>query len=145
MIFQLSWTRVDNELEKGESLLALPLTVGRSDENGLSLARFDSGISQFHASINLEDGLPVLRDTGSTNGIYVNRKRIYQLLLTDGVQFLLGNTLFTTAFMVQCQKDSCQRLVSSHEKTCPWCGQFLADAVTSLAPFITGNAGFFKV
>ena len=136
MTIRLSWTRIDQEGENGETLISLPMSIGRCDENDLVIDDYKAGISRFHACIEENGGLPVLQDCGSTNGIYVNRNRVYRMPLIEGVQFLMGNYLFTTEWLVQCQKDSCRRLVSSQEKTCPWCGQFLADAVTSLSPFL---------
>ena len=136
MTIRLTWNRVDNEEEQGETLVSLPFTIGRAEENDLVIGEFGSGISRFHACIREERGLPLLQDCGSTNGIYVNRNRIYQISLLADTPFLMGNYLFNMEWVVQCQKESCQRLISHQEKTCPWCGQFLADAVTSLAPFL---------
>ena len=132
MTIHLTWTRIDVDGEMGEATFSLPMTIGRSPDNDLMIDSFGSGLSRIHAEIDLEHGTPVLRDLGSTNGVYSERKRISRLFLTNGQPFLLGNVLFVAEQRVQCRKESCQRLVSSSEVMCPWCGQFLADAMTSV-------------
>ena len=132
MTFHLTWTRIDVDDEMGEATFSLPMTIGCSPDNDLMIDSFGSGLSRIHAEIELEYGVPVLHDRGSTNGIYANRKRVSRLLLVNGDMFLLGNLLFVAEQRVQCGKESCQHIVSSSETACPWCGQFLADAVTSV-------------
>ncbi len=132
MTLHLTWTRIDIDGEMGNATFSLPMTIGCSPENDLMIDSFGSGLSRIHAEIDLEYNTPVLRDRSSTNGIYVDRKRISRLLLANGDLFLLGNVLFVAEQLVQCRKESCQRLVSSSEMTCPWCGQFLADAMTQV-------------
>jgi pSer/pThr/pTyr-binding forkhead associated (FHA) protein/outer membrane protein assembly factor BamB len=50
------------------------LTVGRDQSNDVVLD--DDGISGFHAEIQTEDGNSFLVDLGSTNGTYINGKKI---------------------------------------------------------------------
>ena len=136
MTIRLTWKRIDTHEEHGEATFALPLSIGRSPDNDLMIDSFGSGISRHHVQIQLDAGSPVLRDQQSTNGVYIDRERVLQIHLFDGARFLLGNVLFKAEFLVQCRKNSCQRFVSSQETICPHCGQFLADAMTHVAPFV---------
>ena len=55
-------------------LVRLPFSIGRSDEMDLVLN--NSRISRVHATIEEVQGILMLRDMGSRNGIYVNGHRI---------------------------------------------------------------------
>src|SRR5690349_22264331 len=50
------------------------ITVGRAEENDVCLPR--RNISKQHTRIAVEDGAVVVRDLGSTNGTWVNGRRI---------------------------------------------------------------------
>ncbi len=139
MTIRLSWQHIHNEHESGETFVDFPMNIGRAEDNDLVIGTINDGISRLHVHIKMEDGAPVLQDCGSTNGIYVNRVRVYRMPLTDGMTFLMGIYRFQVSMMVQCQKERCQKMVSSCAKTCPWCGQFMADAVTSFAPVGIGD------
>jgi len=52
-----------------------PVTIGRSDDNRISLTP-DTGASRHHAELTEDDGVWFIRDLGSMNGTYVNRERI---------------------------------------------------------------------
>jgi pSer/pThr/pTyr-binding forkhead associated (FHA) protein len=73
----------------------LPFRVGR--RTGLHLTLQDTSVSREHAEFYLDgDGLR-LRDIGSRNGTFVNRKRIQDQVVGDGdiihfgeVEFRLG-------------------------------------------------------
>lgn len=132
MIIHLIWTHLKQTHSSSKIFTVLPVTIGRSLENDLLLNDYEGGISRFHACIERNKNTPILRDCGSTNGIYTNRRRVNELALLPGRRFLLGNYLFAVEWLVQCQKESCQRLIDAQETVCPWCGQFLADAVTQL-------------
>ncbi|HUP04632.1 MAG TPA: SpoIIE family protein phosphatase [Bryobacteraceae bacterium] len=60
---------------------ALPFRIGRSPENQLILR--DSRISRTHAEVCVEDGGYVLRDCGSSHGVYVNGERVERRALRD--------------------------------------------------------------
>jgi pSer/pThr/pTyr-binding forkhead associated (FHA) protein len=64
-------TKVSNGTEIA---LTGQLTVGRSTENGLKLA--EGSPSRRHATLNIADGAVFVEDLNSTNGTYVNDKRI---------------------------------------------------------------------
>ena len=66
----------------------VPFTIGRRGDLPLSLAC--KTVSSVHAEITESGGVPVLRDLGSTNGTYVNGRRIARpvtLCENDIVQF----------------------------------------------------------
>jgi FHA domain/Protein of unknown function (DUF3662) len=64
--------------------------IGRSDESEILLV--DPSVSRTHAVIEVEHGQPILRDAGSTNGTFVNGKRVRAQSLRDGDELLFGNT-----------------------------------------------------
>jgi EAL domain-containing protein (putative c-di-GMP-specific phosphodiesterase class I) len=76
-----------------------PFVIGRLPEASLQIA--SSSISKQHAEITLHGGDLSVRDLGSTNGTFVNGKRVTHvtLLNQDLVQF--ANTLFR----VGCRED----------------------------------------
>jgi pSer/pThr/pTyr-binding forkhead associated (FHA) protein len=67
-----------------------PLTIGRSDDNGLVLR--DGRASRHHARIDARRGSLVLSDLGSTNGSWVNDRRVESIALGEGDQVRLGMT-----------------------------------------------------
>lgn len=68
-----------------------PLTLGRDAGNSLQLR--DPQVSRFHAEIVLSEGHYHLVDCGSSNGSYVNNRRVAQLQLEAGDQIQLGDTV----------------------------------------------------
>ena len=60
----------------------LPFRVGRDE--GLDLTLPHQCVSKHHAEITFEDGSPMLRDLSSTNGTFVNRKRVTVATLQEG-------------------------------------------------------------
>lgn len=84
----------DAHLAPGDDLpLSAAVTVGRSDENSLRLD--DRFVSSRHALICLRDGRRLLMDRGSTNGTFVNGKRVEaEVELRPGDRIALGNTVF---------------------------------------------------
>jgi FHA domain-containing protein len=67
-----------------------PLTIGRADDNGLVLR--DGRASRHHARIDVRRGSLVLTDLGSTNGSWVNDRRVESIALGEGDQVRLGLT-----------------------------------------------------
>src|SRR6202043_3888529 len=67
------------------------LTIGRVAENDLQLA--DEKVSRHHAVIELRDaGHALLRDLGSSNGTFVNGRRLSgPYVLTGGEHLRLGD------------------------------------------------------
>jgi hypothetical protein len=68
-----------------------PLTIGRAADNGLVLA--DSGASRHHARLFGRRGALILADLGSTNGSWVNDRRIDEMALGEGDQIRIGETI----------------------------------------------------
>ncbi len=64
--------------------------IGRSEESEIVL--LDPSVSRAHAVVEVTDGNAVVRDLGSTNGTFVNGRRIESELLRDGDELRLGNT-----------------------------------------------------
>jgi hypothetical protein len=67
-----------------------PLTIGRSSDNGLVLR--DGRASRHHARIDVRRGSLVLTDLGSTNGSWVNDRRVDSIALGEGDQVRIGLT-----------------------------------------------------
>ena len=68
-----------------------PLTIGRAPDNGLVLV--DSRASRHHARLYGRRGALVLTDLGSTNGSWVNDRRIDEMALGEGDQIRIGDTV----------------------------------------------------
>ena len=64
--------------------------IGRSEEGEIVLV--DPGVSRAHAVVEVEGATVVVRDLGSTNGTFVNGRRIDREALHDGDELRLGNT-----------------------------------------------------
>jgi two-component system, cell cycle response regulator len=68
------------------------LTIGRSNQCNILIE--DDNVSRQHAEISKRDNLVWLKDLDSTNGTYVNSKRISEVPLNDGDLVLIGTMLF---------------------------------------------------
>jgi len=67
-----------------------PLTIGRDPENDLVLD--DRRVSRRHAEIRLRLGRYTLYDLQSTNGTYVNGRRVAEVVLSDGDRIAIGGS-----------------------------------------------------
>jgi FHA domain-containing protein len=67
-----------------------PLTIGRAPDNGLVVR--DGRASRHHARIDVRRGSLVLTDLGSTNGSWVNDRRVESIALGEGDQVRIGMT-----------------------------------------------------
>jgi hypothetical protein len=76
-----------------------PLTIGRGHDNGLVVR--DGRASRHHARIDGRRGTLVLSDLGSTNGSFVNDRRIESVALGAGDRIRIG----TTAYVVEALGD----------------------------------------
>ncbi len=65
-----------------------PLTIGRDPENDLVLD--DRRVSRRHAEIRSRLGRYTLYDLQSTNGTYVNGRRVAEVVLSDGDRIAIG-------------------------------------------------------
>ena len=66
------------------------LTIGRAPDNGLVVA--DARASRHHARIDIRRGSLVLTDLGSTNGYWVNDRRVESVALGEGDRVRIGTT-----------------------------------------------------
>ncbi len=64
-------------------------TLGRHPENNIRLS--DREVSKEHAAIERNGAAYVLRDLGSSNGTFVNGRRIRELKLREGDELVVGN------------------------------------------------------
>ncbi len=69
-------------------LNARSVVIGRDQPNGIEL--FKETISRAHAQITNENGIYVIYDLNSTNGTFVNDRRIQRCILKDGDRINLG-------------------------------------------------------
>ncbi len=67
----------------------LPLTIGRDPENVIVLDH--TAISRFHCRISSENGQYFVRDLGSTNGTYLNGRRVNNERLSPGDELIIAN------------------------------------------------------
>lgn len=73
-----------HQLNDGETIL------GRAQDSTIAVE--DNRISRHHISITLQHGETVLKDLGSTNGTFVNGKRVQSTILKDGDKIQLSST-----------------------------------------------------
>lgn len=67
-----------------------PITIGRDPDNDLVLD--DRRVSRRHAEIRLRLGRYTLYDLQSTNGTFVNGRRVAEIALSDGDRIAIGGT-----------------------------------------------------
>ena len=67
-----------------------PLTIGRAPDNGLVVR--DGRASRHHARIDGRRGTLILTDLGSTNGSFVNDRRVESVALGAGDRIRIGTT-----------------------------------------------------
>ncbi len=80
----LDGDRKGEEVPLGEARF----TIGRKDKNDLVL--HDPRVSGFHAEVVLEGGKWILRDLGSTNGTFLDGRRVEEVPLEHGDTFSVG-------------------------------------------------------
>ncbi len=64
--------------------------IGRGEEAEIVL--FDPSVSRAHAVVEVSGGGAIVRDLGSTNGTFVNGRRVDRSPLHDGDELRVGNT-----------------------------------------------------
>jgi putative nucleotidyltransferase with HDIG domain len=67
----------------------LPLTIGRDPENKIPLDH--TAISRFHCTISSESGVYYIEDNNSTNGTYLNGRRIVKERVSPGDELIIAN------------------------------------------------------
>lgn len=90
--------RVENAPEGAQALVhrderfdpfwSLPVTIGREHSSGIVLE--DSAVSLRHAVVDRREGHYLIRDVGSSNGVFVNAKRVVEQRLADGDVISIG-------------------------------------------------------
>jgi hypothetical protein len=66
------------------------ITLGRRTDSTIVVP--DSNVSSVHAEIIFEGGVPVIRDLGSTNGVFIEGRRVDEIVLSDRDRVKLGQT-----------------------------------------------------
>lgn len=66
--------------------------IGRSPDNAINLE--DPIVSRHHARVSCQDGIWLVEDLGSANGIISKGNRVDKMLLTSGDVFQIGGTTF---------------------------------------------------
>ena len=79
---------IDGDEEETFFLAESRATIGRLETNEIPIP--DPGLSRHHAEISSENGQYLLTDLGSTNGTFVNGKRIAEKTLKDGDKIGIG-------------------------------------------------------
>lgn len=74
-------------ISMGES--QLPLTIGRGPENKIALDH--TAVSRFHCVISSEKDAYYVEDLGSTNGTFLNGRRITKERLSPGDELIIAN------------------------------------------------------
>ncbi len=69
-----------------------PAVIGRHTDCKVRIP--DPSVSRQHCEVSFADGKIMLRDMGSSNGTFVNRKRITQLELSAGDMLAIGKFIF---------------------------------------------------
>ena len=73
--------------------LERPKVVGRSSDADIIID--DSYASEFHLRVGVQDGDVTLNDLGSTNGTYLNGRRVtVPTVITRGDSIQIGKTIF---------------------------------------------------
>jgi hypothetical protein len=91
-IMQAKLIVVGGKANKGTVAVELPATIGRSRDADLTVGH--RMISRKHCEAYLNDGLMMIRDVGSLNGVYVRGKRVKEAPLPPGAKFTIGPITF---------------------------------------------------
>jgi hypothetical protein len=74
-----------------------PLTLGRAPDNGIVLR--DGRASRHHARLYGRRGALLIADLGSTNGSWVNDRRVQEMALGEGDRIRIGDTILIVESM----------------------------------------------
>lgn len=81
-----------DDLGRKYNLVGRELSIGRSDSNDICVPQ--DSVSREHALVAFDDRGVQLTDNDSTNGTFVNDKRIQQIQLRDGDLVKIGRSIF---------------------------------------------------
>lgn len=91
MDFQLIMLR-DDGTRRAFPITKSSTTIGRREDCDLRIAVND--VSRKHCKVRLEDGVATIVDLGSSNGTFVNGKRVTESPLAAGDRVKIGPVLF---------------------------------------------------
>ncbi len=80
---------VEGDMEPKEIVLSETISIGRSPSNDVVLK--EAKVSRQHAAINKQNNEYILIDLKSSNGVYVNGKKVEEQVLQDGDQLSVGS------------------------------------------------------
>lgn len=72
------------------AITATPLVIGRAPECAVVLG--DTNVSRRHAQVALDDGTVVVTDLGSTNGTFLNARRVTRATVRPGDELTIGTS-----------------------------------------------------
>lgn len=87
VMFKADGTRRDFPLGKSR------IVIGRTNTCDLRIPV--SSVSRQHCEVRLEDGVPKVRDLGSSNGTFHNNNRITEAVVAAGDELVVGPVVFT--------------------------------------------------
>ena len=82
---------IGNDNGRRHKLIRGVMTIGRSPQADINIE--DGRISRNHCIIEWKGDTITIEDKGSTNGIYVDTRRVNRALLTPGVSVKLGHSI----------------------------------------------------
>jgi len=90
--WMLTECRDDGTAGQTTNINTLEFTVGRVASTSLTVP--SNSVSKNHAIIVIEDSRPVVRDLGSTNGTFVNGRKVSEAPLTNGDIVQFADTMY---------------------------------------------------
>ncbi len=114
--------RTDKKPPQTLVLTSRTLTLGRTNQASFILQ--SAVVSKLHASITVSNGKPMLQDLSSTNGTFVNGKRIESSELNEGDMVRFANLVYLVVAEVR-QSENDAMKTSSGETTVPWTAALL--------------------
>ena len=110
-----SYNQLDNELTltQAQVLQTFPIsrinpvtkttiTIGKSPDNDIVVT--DEYVSSYHCKIEYRDSRFFIKDLGSTNGTFVNGKRVVEAFVDDGTPFEIGQAKLMFVVMKESQE-----------------------------------------
>ena len=91
---RLAWTDPESQLRR-EEVITLPVTIGR--QAGLEIQINHPQLSGKHATISGDSQQVVIQDEESTNGTFVNDRRVTRAALQNGDVIQLGTQMIQIA------------------------------------------------
>ena len=93
------------------------VTIGRSEGCDLRIPLGD--VSRKHCTLVQSEGQILVQDLGSSNGTYVNGKRVQEASLRAGDQIRIGSLRFTVQIDGSPSEDEAAAMQSVSERTAP--------------------------